>query len=348
MKLRVAILGVGRNGSSFVEHYQNHPQVSEVVIVDPNPKLRERFKGSTKVAAMYDRAEDFFDRDGADVVSINTPSDLHARFFLQAAKAGSHIFVEKPLANTQADIEAMLEAAKRNQGKKMMVGQNYRQESYNPQVKKLVEDGAVGEVVSLNMGYVTDYVYAWQTEPASAFGNQMAFVRTVRPMIEGACHLIDLANWLTGAHPATVFARRRAMQADRCPTDWLGAMFHYSDQTLVHIDACWAAVGPIKEQYGTEVYGTEGTIRDGRLFRYKSKEYHLRQFEERMMDRDQQRHHSFDLEVRNFIESIVEDKPVPVTMAEGANAAIGAIAAEESAQRQQAVPVPYYANGNEI
>ncbi len=342
MKLKVAVFGAGRNGSCFIEHYGNNPHVSEIVIVDPNPRLREHFRAFPKVVKTYEQVEKFFDGDDADVVSIHTPSDFHTRHFLQAAGHGAHIFVEKALANTQADIETMLAAAGKNKNKKMMVGQNYRQESYNPQVKRLIEDGAIGQPVCLRMGYVTDYIYAWQTEPETMYGNLASFARRVRPMIEGACHLIDLGNWLTGAHPVTVFARQRTMQADRVPADWVAGMFHYSDQTLVHMDACWAAIGPIKEQYGTEVYGTEGTIRDGRLFRYKSKEYHLRSFEERSLNPDQRKAHSFGEEVVSFIEAIVENKPVPVTMAEGANAAIGAIAAEESARLGQMVQVPYY------
>jgi predicted dehydrogenase len=346
MKLKVAVFGAGRNGSCFIENYGNNPHVGEVVIVEPNPKLREHFRTFPKVVKTCAQVEQFLEGDGADVISIHTPSDLHPAHFIQAAARGAHVFVEKPLANTQADVEAMLAAAGKNKSRKMMAGQNYRLESYNPQVKRLIDDGAIGRPVCLHMGYVTDYVYAWQTEPVTMYGNLEAFARRVRPMIEGACHLIDLANWLTGAHPVTVFSRKRAMQADRCPTDWMAGIFHYSDQTLVHMDACWAAIGPIKEQYGTEVYGTEGTIRDGRLFRYKSKEYHLRSFEERPLDPVQRKVHSFDLEAASFIEAIVEDKPVPVTLAEGANAAIGAIAAEESARLEQMVQVPYY-SGND-
>jgi predicted dehydrogenase len=342
MKLKVALLGAGRNGSCYVEHYRSHPDVAEIVIVDPNPKTRERFRESSKVVKTYERAEDFFEHDGADLVSIHTPSDLHARFFLKAAAARTHIFVEKPLANTQADIDAIVKAAKANTNRKMMVGQNYRLESYNPQVKKLVEEGAVGELVCLNMGYVTDYTYLWQTMPEDIHGSQVAFAGRVRPMIEGACHLIDQANWLTGAHPVTVFATKRPMQADRCPADWMGAVFQYSDRTVVHVDACWAAIGPIKEHYGTEVYGTEGTIREGRLFRYKSKEYHLRQFEECRLAENPYKGHSWEEEVRSMIEAITEDKPVSVTVAEGANAAIGAIAAEESARLEKMVQVPFY------
>ncbi len=342
MKLKVALLGAGRNGSFFIEHYKDNPHVAELVIVERNSKLRDRYYGFPKVVKTYEQAEDFFDHDGADLVSIHTPSDLHAPHFLRAAALGAHIFVEKPLANTQADIETMLEAAKKNKNKKMMVGQNYRQEAYNPQIKKFIDDGAVGEPVCLYMGYVTDYIYVWQDEQESNFGSLVSFARKVRPMIEGACHLVDLANWLTGSRPETVFARQRPMQADQIPTDWMAGVFHYADKTLVHMDACWAAIGPIKDNYGVEVYGTEGTIRDGRLYRYNSREYHLRQFEERLMNPDQRRAHAFEEEARSLIESIVEDKPVPVTMAEGANAAIGAIAAEDSARLEQTIHVPFY------
>ena len=79
-----------------------------------------------------------------DVVDINAPSDAHKEIAIAAAKAGKHLFCEKPLALTLADSREMLEAAE-TAGVKHMVGFNYRFAPAVQLAKKLVESGRLGQ-----------------------------------------------------------------------------------------------------------------------------------------------------------------------------------------------------------
>ena len=84
-------------------------------------------------------------RDDIDIIDINAPSDVHKEIAIAAAKAGKHVFCEKPLALTLEDSREML-AAVEAAGVKHMVGFNYR---FTPAVmlaKKLIEEGRLGEI----------------------------------------------------------------------------------------------------------------------------------------------------------------------------------------------------------
>jgi predicted dehydrogenase len=343
VKLNVAVIGAGRNGSQFIQAYSNHPAVSEVFFADPYPPLRERYGGLPKVKKTYANSEDMLSNEEVDLVSIHTPGHLHTAYFVKAAEHRRHIFVEKPLATSIEDIRTIVRAAKGNPGRKMAVGHNYRYEDYNSQIKSLIDDGALGRIVCIRLGYITDYFYFWQTEPKTEFIVKPPVMAQMRPILEGGCHHIDLANWFTGSRPQRVHAVACPLDVNGVPADWLAAVFHYENQSIFHMDASFGVIAPHKYNFGIEIYGTEGSIRDDMLYRFASKQYHLREFTQTPLKKKEQAGHSFVEEVDSMLAAIVEDKPVLVTVAEGAMAAAGAVAAEMAIRTPgNTIDVPSY------
>ncbi len=332
MKLSVAVVGVGRNGSRFVLRYNEHPMVDSIIIADPYDKSRKEFSKLEKVKADYESAEEMLEKEDVDLVSIHTPGPLHAPYFIKACELKRHIFVEKPFATSLDDIRAMVKAADENKGKKMAVGHNYRMEEYNPHIKKLIDDGALGEIVCVSCGYVSDYMYYWQSEPQGQFVDKTPVLNKICPMFEGAVHLIDLANWFIGNGPKSVYSIRKEIQADKVKADWVGSLFKYSSSAMLHLNVSFAMIGPHEENFGLHVYGTDGTVRDGVLYRYRNnKEYYLRDFEQVKLEETKSKDdHGFDREVDAVIDAIVNDTPVPVSVEEGAIAAAAAVAAEQA------------------
>lgn len=133
-------------------------------------------------------------RDDIDLIDINAPSNVHKEIALAAAKAGKHIFCEKPLALTLADSREMLQAADES-GVAHMVGFNYR---FSPAVKlakKLVESGKLGTIYHFRAWFLQD----WIIDP------EFPLVWRLQKEIAGSgshgdlgAHLIDLAHYLVG------------------------------------------------------------------------------------------------------------------------------------------------------
>ncbi|MGG1519277.1 Gfo/Idh/MocA family oxidoreductase [Paenibacillus oryzisoli] len=129
-----------------------------------------------------------------DVVDINAPSDAHKEIALAAAKAGKHLFCEKPLALTLADAREMLEAAEAA-GVKHMVGFNYRFAPAVQLAKKLVESGRLGTIYHFRAWFLQD----WIVDPT------FPLVWRLQKEVAGSgshgdlgAHLIDLAHFLVG------------------------------------------------------------------------------------------------------------------------------------------------------
>lgn len=133
-------------------------------------------------------------REDIDLIDINAPSDAHKEIALAAAKAGKHIFCEKPLALTLEDSREMLRAAE-EAGVKHMVGFNYRFAPAVQLARKLVEEGRLGRIYHFRAWFLQD----WIVDP------DFPLVWRLQKEIAGSgshgdlgAHLIDLAHFLVG------------------------------------------------------------------------------------------------------------------------------------------------------
>jgi len=154
-------------------------------------------------------------RSDIDLIDINAPSDAHKEIALAAAKAGKHLFCEKPLALTLADAREMLEVAEQA-GVKHMVGFNYR---FSPAVqlaKKLVEEGRLGEIYHFRGWFLQD----WIVDPS------FPLVWRLQKEIAGSgahgdlgAHIIDMARFLVGEFAEVIgmsetFVKERPLPAE--------------------------------------------------------------------------------------------------------------------------------------
>ena len=132
-----------------------------------------------------------------NTVAIVTRHNSHARFATQALRAGKHVFVEKPLAMTMAELE-QVQAAHQDSGKHLMVGFNRR---FAPQVqtmKRLLSTVKAPKSFIMVMNAGTIPADHWTQDPVTGGGR----------IIGEACHYIDLMRFLAGAPITSVQARR--------------------------------------------------------------------------------------------------------------------------------------------
>ncbi len=127
-------------------------------------------------------------------VFIATRHHQHTREVVAALDAGKHVFVEKPLALNEAELETVLEAARRAKSSLLMVGFNRRFSPFAQELKRFF--AGVHEPLTVhyraNSGYLPPE--HWSQDPAQGGGR----------IIGEACHFIDFASWMIGELPAAV------------------------------------------------------------------------------------------------------------------------------------------------
>ncbi|MER6140025.1 Gfo/Idh/MocA family oxidoreductase [Streptomyces sparsogenes] len=136
-------------------------------------------------------------RDDVQLVDICTPGDSHAEIAIAALEAGKHVLCEKPLANSVAEAEAMVAAARRarERGQVAMVGFNYRRTPALAHARAMVRDGRLGVLRHVRVSYLQDWIVdpefplVWRLRREQAGSGALGDL---------GAHIVDLAQYLAG------------------------------------------------------------------------------------------------------------------------------------------------------
>jgi predicted dehydrogenase len=185
--IRVAVAGCGYWGSKHVRVLNGIPGVSEVIVVEPDRRLREAMQRSFPAGRAFGNLEEALPL--VDAVVIATPPQSHAVLATMALRAGRAVLVEKPLASSLAEARSLVEEARRSNAT-LMVGHTVQ---FNPAVRELrrrLVAGEFGDIyyihsARLNLGlYRPDVNVVWDLAP----------------------HDISIMNYLLGAPPVAATA----------------------------------------------------------------------------------------------------------------------------------------------
>ncbi len=195
--MRVAVIGVGARSGLALHVEQAGGRV--VAAVDPAESTHERAQrlfGDVPVHATV--AELLAADDAIDAAFVTTPDFTHAEVAIELLEAGVPVYVEKPLAITIEDADAILETAHRT-GTKLYVGHNMRHMRVVRMMKDIIDRGEIGEVKAIwtrhFVGHGGDYYFKdWHAERDK--GTSL--------LLQKGAHDIDVMHWLAGTSSRTV------------------------------------------------------------------------------------------------------------------------------------------------
>ena len=193
----IVAIGAGNRTHKYLEYIEKHPELVRLVgVVELNDIRRNKVavRFGLDASCCYSDYQEFFRRPlKADAVMICTPENMHFEPAMQAIEAGYHVLLEKPIAQTLEECQAIGEAARRK-GVLVSVCHVLRYHPYFMKIKELVESGELGHIISINHrtsvgvdrtahGFVRGI---WRKE---AHSNPM--------LMSKCCHDIDFLLWLT-------------------------------------------------------------------------------------------------------------------------------------------------------
>jgi UDP-N-acetylglucosamine 3-dehydrogenase len=188
--LRAGVVGLGMMGRNHVRVWDEDVVEAELVAVaDPDPAAVERATDGRRARGFED-AERMFAEEALDVVSIVAPTSLHLPVTLAAFRAGVNVLVEKPIAATREEAEAMIDAAG-TAGRMLTVGHIER---FNPAIRELrrrLDAGDLGRIFQIS---------------ATRLGPFPARIRDVGVVVDLAPHDLDVMRYLLGAEPVRIYA----------------------------------------------------------------------------------------------------------------------------------------------
>jgi predicted dehydrogenase len=203
-KIKVAVVGCGSIAKHrHIPEYAWNSNVELVAFVDPVLERAEHY-AQLHGGKAYSSYTEMLKQEKVDAVSVCTPNFLHAEVSIAAANAGAHVLVEKPMASTAEEAEAMIEAAKKN-GVFLMVGHNQRLMPPHVKAKEILNSGKLGKVLTFRTSFGHPGPEGWSVD-----GRESWFFRkeeaTMGAMGDLGVHKSDLIRWLLADEVAQVAA----------------------------------------------------------------------------------------------------------------------------------------------
>lgn len=192
-EIRVGIIGCGKIGEFHASALLNIKGCRLVAACNHTEGKLKRFCDKYKLTGYLDPVE-MIKKEKLQAVTICTPHPTHAELTIKCANAGCHVLVEKPLAVSIEECDAMIEAGERNH---VLIGTLVQRRNYLPcqRIRKAIDDGKIGrpilgEVVML--GWRSPEYYRsdpWRGTWSGEGGGVL---------VSQASHQIDLLNWYMG------------------------------------------------------------------------------------------------------------------------------------------------------
>ncbi len=196
--LRIGVAGLGRAFTLMLPTFIGDRRVRLVAAADPLAPARAQFSRDFK-APTYDSVDALCTDPAVQVVYIATPHQFHAEHVRIAAARGKHVLVEKPMAITLSQCDAMIDATHAG-GVAMVVGHSHSFNAPILRARALIDSGAFGAVRMLTAMNFTDFLYRPRRpeELDTAAGGGVIYSQ--------AAHQIDILRLLGGGRVRRVSA----------------------------------------------------------------------------------------------------------------------------------------------
>lgn len=252
-RTRVAVLGAGFIADIHLESYHRFVPEAEVVAVYARNKERvEEFAAKHHISKWYTDLDAVINDSGCEVVDICLPNFLHYEATLNAAKAGKHIIIEKPLAVTLEEADEMIAACKQA-GVKLMYAEELCFAPKYERVRQLVNEGAVGDIFMLKQSEKHSGPHSdWFYDVNLAGGGVL---------MDMGCHAMQWFRWMTKnakvvsvfASMSTVYHKERTKGEDNSVV-----IVEFENGVTAVAENSWAKHGGMDDK--SEVYGTGGVV----------------------------------------------------------------------------------------
>ena len=251
--IRLGFIGTGWIGRNRMEAMLATGKAEAVAVCDPNPEMAD---GAGELAPEAVRAsclEEMLELE-PDGIVIATPSALHAEQCVQALEAGAAVFCQKPLGRTAAEVEAVLDAARRAD-RLLGVDLSYRHTKAMQAIREQVRAGALGRIFAADLVFHNAYGpgNAWFWDPKLSGGGCL---------IDLGIHLVDLALWLSDfpevrSAAGTQFRDGRPVRVDEVE-DFATGLLELANGAEVRIACSWNLSAGTDAVIRASFYGTEG------------------------------------------------------------------------------------------
>lgn len=341
-------VNVGLIGSQFIstihaEAIQQCSQAQLIAVASPTPGNANTFAKRFNIPHPFTDYAELLERPEIDMVIVGVPNDLHCQVVLDAAAAGKHIVIEKPLCLNLAEADAMIAVCREHQVKLMYAEELCFAPKY-VRLKELLDSGALGQPTLIKQSEKHDGPHAshfWDVE-RSGGGVTM----------DMGCHAIEFFRWMLGRPPIkSVYAQMStSVHGDKTRGDDNAILIlEFEGGVTCLAEESWTKLGGMDDR--AEVHGTGG-VAYADLLRGNAIETYSQEGYDYAVEKagttkgwsfaiyEESWNYGFHAELKHFVDCVQNDKTPLVTGEDGRAVLEVIFAAYESARTGCKVPLP--------
>ncbi len=298
-KLGVAIHGVGDVAYAHAASWMKNPYAEIVSVSSRSAEsakaLARKFQLDCAIATSF---EELLRNDRVQIVNISGPNQVHAGQAMAAAESGRHVLVEKPMVLSMQDNRALRDAIEKS-GVKSIVSFVLRWNPMFESLKTLLAAGTIGELFYVEVDYwhgLGPSYRGWEWASRTSTGGSANLL--------AGCHAVDAMRWFVGDDVTEVSAmsnnKKGLYEYDANVVAMMKFRGGVIGKTSVLLDAI------IPYSFNVDLIGTEGAVRDNRLWTPKllPGQSHWTTFPTITPDSGDVHHHPFDAQINHFVDCI--------------------------------------------
>jgi myo-inositol 2-dehydrogenase / D-chiro-inositol 1-dehydrogenase len=329
-RLRIGIIGAGRIGRVHAETLAFRlPEAAPMVIADINANAAREVAERCGIPRVVQNSQEIFDDDAVDAVLICSPTETHADLVTQAARAGKHIFCEKPIDLSLSKIDLALREVTRS-AVKFQVGFNRRFDANFARVRAAVVQGQIG---------TPHLIHIISRDPGPP---PISYIQSSGGIfLDMTIHDFDMARFLVGDEVETIYTagsvRVDPEIAKAGDLDTVLIVLQFKNGTIGTIDNSRKAAYGYDQR--VEILGSKGAIATENCYPNQAtlstasaiqRDLPLNFFMDRYTE-------SFVSELQAFVRAVLQNKPTAVNGMDGRMAVVLGLAARKSYDERRPV-----------
>ncbi len=293
-KIVFGAIGVNSMGNGIMNLAINQPNTECAAICDvdanvANKRAEEVFKKTGKRPIVFNDYRKMLEMKDLDAVNIGTPDHWHCLPMVEACQAGKDVYVEKPLGNSIAECNVMVEAT-RKYGRIVQVGQQQRSGEHWQQAIKMIQSGGIGKLRKVNVWGNFNYAVGQKMVPDEAVPAGLDFDRWLGPaplrtynktrhhgswrffwdyggglITDWGAHLIDVALWakdikLAPLSASAIGGNFYSPDYNHETFDTMSVQYQLPDYNFTWEHTAGTEKGPYGRSYGLAFIGNDATL----------------------------------------------------------------------------------------
>src|SRR6266850_5168754 len=253
--IRAAIVGIGTWGRNLVEAVQGKSELIRFVAgATRTPAAAAELYCKQQGIRLMESYEEVLAYGEIDAVVLATPHSIHCEQIIAAAKAGKHVFVEKPLG-VDAKSAAQAAAACAQKRLTLAVGYNWRFQPALQEAKRMLDDGRLGKLLHLEGNFCGPSAYRFARE----HWRQDRDEAPAGGMTGRGVHVVDAMLYLASSHVSSVVAQSDRLVHDHGVDDTTSMLFRFHSGATGYLGTVIATA----ETWRLQVFGSKGWIEVG-------------------------------------------------------------------------------------